>query len=154
MGYTHYFYISDTIMPDDPRHAVMMRHAQDIVERSTSEGRGATIRTKVDGGPTFYIDGVGKSCETFCWPPTDRLPPFQDRASGFCKTAHYPYDAVVCACLLAAKLVYGNDAEVSSDGEWYKWENGRALFKRVFGHEAECPFEDIESDDDDDIVEE
>jgi hypothetical protein len=60
----------------------------------------------------------------------------------FCKTARKPYDAVVTACLILLKQTYGDAVEVSSDGSWSEWQDGRDLYAKVFGVEARAPFED------------
>jgi hypothetical protein len=50
----------------------------------------------------------------------------------FCKTAKHPatrssYDAVVCACLVAAKHYFGNVIRIYSDGENHDWSPARKL---------------------------
>lgn len=124
--------------------------------------------------------------ETFCWPPnfTERFPnhgagetwdtpneqrtgqlvcmPSVDpdgveRGFEFCKTARKPYDAVVGACLIAAKKHLGDDIIVSSDGSadeflhgagnYYREsgvETAAELYERTFGTPAKCPFKDGE----------
>ena len=65
-----------------------------------------------------------------------------------CKTAYKPYDDVVTAVLIRAGQLLGseymegcNRGEISSDGNWDEWENGRELVKKVFpSDEVVCPF--------------
>lgn len=45
----------------------------------------------------------------------------------FCKTARKPYDAVVCAVLILAKAYFGKNIEISSDGDWAEWQEGKDL---------------------------
>jgi hypothetical protein len=56
----------------------------------------------------------------------------------FCKTARRPYDTVVTAILLRAALTVPGFS-VSSDGQWSEWEDGRALYTRVFGEAPAKP---------------
>ena len=59
--------------------------------------------------------------------------------SDFCKTAHRPYDQVVCAVLLRANELIP-EFSVGSDGNWSQWRAGRDLYERIFNKEAPCPF--------------
>lgn len=63
----------------------------------------------------------------------------QERRFAFCKTATKPYDAVVCAVLLAANEAFGAEIDVSSDGTWGDWSPGRRLFLKATGYEAHRP---------------
>ena len=80
------------------------------------------------------LNGEGKDGhETFYFVP---VPDVFD----FCKTAEKPYDAVVCAVLLAAQAHYGAALEVSSDGYWDReWSEGRKLFTAALGVEPVKP---------------
>ena len=55
----------------------------------------------------------------------------------FCKTAQRPYDAVVTATLICLKKEFGNAYQVSSDGSWDEWIEGRNLYAETFGEEAQ-----------------
>lgn len=60
----------------------------------------------------------------------------------FTKTASKPYDKVVVACLLAARAHIPEDVlEISSDGDWKDWEEGRELYNQVTGKEPTRPKE-------------
>ena len=63
----------------------------------------------------------------------------------FCKTAYKPYDAVITAVLIRAKVIYGQCVDISSDGDWSEWQAGRDLYASVFGELAECPFSRVTS---------
>lgn len=56
-----------------------------------------------------------------------------DQGFDFCKTAAKPYDAVVTACLIHAKVIFGKKIAVSSDGSWDDWQMGQVLYETVFG---------------------
>ena len=58
----------------------------------------------------------------------------------FCKTAHKPYDSVVTAILIRAKVIYGDLVSISSDGGWSEWQAGRNIYEAVFGEPAPNPF--------------
>ncbi len=49
------------------------------------------------------------------------------KAFSFCKTARKPYDKYVTACYLLAKIVFGEDVIISSDGEIEDWQAGKEL---------------------------
>jgi hypothetical protein len=62
-------------------------------------------------------------------------------AFAFCKTAFKPYDEVVCALLIAAKEVFGDDIKISSDGTWDEWAAGRQLYTKATGKVAASKLE-------------
>lgn len=84
-----------------------------------------------DGHDRFFFDRCPNR-----WPVPGKI-----HVSAFCKTAHKPYDAVVCATLLAAKKVFGDDVKVYSDGEWDDWIEGRRLYGELFSEIPAYPFE-------------
>ena len=59
-----------------------------------------------------------------------------DKWFAFCKTAHKPYDEIVCCFLLIAKKHLGDMIVVSSDGDWFDWlptfENMDCLDEKYF----------------------
>ena len=57
-----------------------------------------------------------------------------------CKTDQKPYDAVVCACLIALKSRFGDDVVVSSDGGWDDWAPGRVIHGDAAIGRTVCPF--------------
>lgn len=63
---------------------------------------------------------------------------------GFCKTARKDYDDVVTAILIRATQLLGPEymnGEISSDGNWAEWSEGRRLVKLVFpGEQFVCPW--------------
>jgi hypothetical protein len=90
------------------------------------------------------------SHETFRWEANPVQPEWRKDEIlyfDFCKTNQKPYDAVVTAILIRAKVIYGKLLQVGSDGEWTgdplswgTWASGRALYEEVFNIEAPCPF--------------
>lgn len=53
---------------------------------------------------------------------------------GFCKTAHKPYDLVVCASLIALKHHLKSDFEISSDGsfQYGEWNEAIEFYEKLF----------------------
>jgi hypothetical protein len=91
----------------------------------------------------FSFNGV-VSHETFYWAGIPTQPEWRKddpEYFEFCKTAYKPYDAVVTAILVRAKVIYGDSVQIGSDGDWSDWQAGRDLYEKVFGEVAECPFE-------------
>ena len=78
-----------------------------------------------------HFNGKGEDGHETCY----LLP---EKAGGFCKTNNKPYDAAVCAVLLAAHRHIG--AVVSSDGDWAEWADGRAIYASACGHIAKRPW--------------
>jgi hypothetical protein len=80
--------------------------------------------------------------ESFWWDAIPTQPEWRkdepDHFS-FCKTAYKPYDAVVTASLIRAKVIYGSCIRVSSDGSWDEWKAGREMYEAVFGEIAPNP---------------
>lgn len=50
-----------------------------------------------------------------------------------CKTNNKPYDNYVVACLILAKMHFGNDFRITSDGDITEWESGRILVSKALG---------------------
>ena len=67
----------------------------------------------------------GDGHETFLFKRDNISKPWKDTKSGkvfnFCKTARKSYDVAVTACLVLAKHHFGDDVNVSSDGEFEDW---------------------------------
>jgi hypothetical protein len=60
----------------------------------------------------------------------------------FCKTSRKPYDAVVCALLMRAKVVLGAGIRVTSDGYFDSdWGPGRDLYLIAYGEDGPSPIE-------------
>lgn len=57
---------------------------------------------------------------------------FEDESEwSFCKTARKPYDLLVCACLIAARLIL--DYKISSDGREPEWIEAFEYYAQVIG---------------------
>ena len=53
----------------------------------------------------------------------------------FTKTAHKPYDLVVCCCLILAKKHFGDKILVASDGTWEQdWQHANETIMYHFGY--------------------
>ncbi len=77
-----------------------------------------------DGHETFYFDRVQEVADYL----DDKTMAF-----GFCKTAQKPYDCYVTACLIWAKMVFGSDVRISSDGEIADWQAGKEIVEKALG---------------------
>ena len=148
MGYTHYF----NRIVNTGTGAQFFELAMDA-QRIIAEAERQGIRIgdwKGEGSPEFTegyfsLNGFGpESCETFAWTGTATLSEWEDPEAGTVfgctKTNYRPYDAVVTAILIRAKVVYGPDVWVSSDGDWEDWQAGRALYRATFGEDAPYAF--------------
>jgi hypothetical protein len=150
MGYTHYF-----IRPRKNAGSAFMfgklaLDAKKIIEQATAQGI-AVSGPLGHGTPEFTeshfslngLEMLGQDHETFYW---SGIPEIQEWRKdepdhfSFCKTAYKPYDAVVTAILIRAKVIYGSCVSISSDGDWHEWQAGRDMYETVFGENAPCPF--------------
>ncbi len=160
MGYTHYWHRKAE--GQEPLHLMARALADmaEVIRRSPvplvgPEGRPDTEPEVSERGVLF--NGLGDLSHEPCVvlvtvesrPWEMGSDPWSFR---FCKTERKPYDAVVVACLLAAKHRLGEHIRIESDGEWDPdWlqgakrglPSGVALYESVFPERAPvgCPFE-------------
>ena len=127
MGYTHYWTIKEPISAD--AFAKLQDGIKAIIE--TANEAGISISNESTGDGTIAFNGAGRDAhETF-------VIQLGDTGFHFCKTAEKPYDAVVTASLILLKKELGAKVEVSSDGEWHRWQSGQLLYETVFDIEPE-----------------
>ena len=158
MGYTHYNSRNTKNLGSAYFYGKLALDAKAII--AEAQKRGITIRGGNGEGEPEYNEGyfslngnaeAGEDYETFMWEALPEQPEWQRQhfsASGknpneifdFCKTAHKPYDSVVTAILIRAKVIYGDCVEIRSDGNWSDWQAGRDLYEAVFGELAPNPF--------------
>ena len=130
MGYTHYFTRQRPDREDSRRFEMFARGARTIIDYATTYDN-IKIGDLEISDEIVTFNGVGAdSHETFYWALD---------ASGFnfCKTARKPYDAVVTACLIHLKDVYGDLVDIGSDGSWSEWQDGARLYRNATGLTAE-----------------
>lgn len=129
MGYTHYWKTKRAFTEEEWKE--FQDGTKKIIKASDVTIKGGNG----EGKPKFtseYVSlngdrNVGDDYETFyiTKEPTD---------FDFCKTARYPYDEVVCACLMLMEKILGNDVKVSSDGDREteeEWLKGKELFNNA-----------------------
>lgn len=168
MGYTHYFERDDRNKGSAYMFGSLALDAKKII--AEAQNQGIVIRGNDGTGEpefteahfSFNGDSAGAedlAHETFYWEALPEQPEWQKKDFAnrenphaifdFCKTAYKPYDAVVTAVLIRAKVIYGKLVEIRSDGDWENdseygnWRAGRELYARVFGTEAPCPLEGV-----------
>jgi len=161
MGYTHYHTRNARAKGSAYMFGKLALDAKAIIAEAQKQG--IAIRGYDGNGEPEYNEAYfrfngdaseGHDYETFAWEALPEQPDWQRKhyaAEGrnphqifdFCKTAHKPYDAVVCAVLIRAKVIYGNLVEVRSDGDWTDWQAGRTLYETVFGEQAPNPLEGV-----------
>tara|TARA_Y100000310_G_scaffold118012_1_gene116738 strand:+ start:916 stop:1515 length:600 start_codon:yes stop_codon:yes gene_type:complete len=75
------------------------------------------------------------------------LPQLRTPFFEFTKTAHKPYDLVVCCCLLLAKKHLRDDIVVTSDGSWDEWQDAMKIIVNDFGYKIkEVPEDNWQKD--------
>jgi hypothetical protein len=158
MGYTHYYSRSYTESDGKAEFLKFREGAERIIIEAVASGVkiadafGEKLGRWENTDARVAFNGFDEEAhETFAWDAT--VPAARDSAIdnkrmffNFCKTARKPYDAVVVACLLLLKDCYGDAVDISSDGDWSEWQDGRALYQTVFGVEAVPPYvvEDVQ----------
>jgi hypothetical protein len=140
VGYTHYFSKVNSTTDEALRFEMFARGARTIIEYAIKYDGIALAGWdgEVEGAweitdEVVRFNGLGEnSHETFSWSAD---------ASGFnfCKTAYKPYDAVVTACLIHLKDIYGEAVSIGSDGDWSEWSDGARLYRNATGLTAENP---------------
>jgi hypothetical protein len=129
MGYTHYWNIKEGLTPAQFKEwsdgvKIIVDTA---IEAGIQLGNGMGEDAPEIAENLVALNGVGGgSHETFGIT-------LSDVGSDFCKTAEKPYDAVVTASLIHAKVIFGKSISVSSDGDWDDWTTGQVLYETVFG---------------------
>lgn len=129
MGYTHYWNIKEELTPAQFKEwsdgvKIIVDTA---IEAGIQLGNGMGEDAPEIAENLVALNGVGNnSHETFGIT-------FSDIGSDFCKTAEKPYDAVVTASLIHAKVIFGKSISISSDGDWDDWTTGQVLYETVFG---------------------
>lgn len=155
MGYTHYHIRDNRNKGSAYMFGKLALDAKAII--AEAQKRGLVIRGYDGEGEPEFTEGYlrfngnaekGEDYETFAWEALPTQPEWQAKSGhgqphdifDFCKTAHKPYDAVVTAVLIRAKVIYGDLVKVRSDGDWSEWKAGRDIYEAVFGELAPNPF--------------
>jgi hypothetical protein len=128
MGYTHYWEGAVIVTPALAEDAAKLAKASKV-KLGNWEGKSK---------PEFREDLVSLNGSAASDEDYESFVLESGYQDSFCKTANRPYDEVVTATLLrAAELNPG--LEVTSDGDWSEWEDGRALYSKVFKREPQRP---------------
>lgn len=141
MGYTHYWYRESEYSTGG--FCLFVRACKKIIEKSgviIKDGWGENVPVLDMNKIVFNGDAeTDQDHETFYFPRVlseeDKSPiGFTDnKFFFFTKTARKDYDKVVCACLVAAKNIFGEHITIHSDGDYAKWEDGIKLACEVMG---------------------
>jgi len=130
MGYTHYFTKAGTSKGDSLCFEMFARGARTIIDYAKKYDHIKIGELEISD-EVVRFNGVGEdSHETFYWS-------INSDGFDFCKTARKPYDAVVTACLIHLKDVYGDLVDIGSDGSWSEWTLGARLYQNATGLNAE-----------------
>jgi len=81
-----------------------------------------------EGHETFYFERTPGEDVDY----QKQQPKHYVKAFSFCKTAHKPYDVVVCACLIIIRH-HAPKVDMSSDGDYPDWAAGHALVLEATG---------------------
>jgi len=128
MGYTHYWSGTPIFTPHASVDIRKIIRASGV-KIAGSLGTGLPL---VDLKGVIFNGQVPDDYETFALGSSDGAAIDFD----FCKTAHKPYDIVVCAILLRV-IEDSPNFSVSSDGDWENdWAPARALYATALGRET------------------
>ena len=159
MGYTHYYTRDKRNVGTAEQYGRLALDAKAIIAEARAQGL-EICGAWGEGEPEFTeayfaLNGSekdGLAYEGFAWEGAPEQPDHQRKYKrgtvqeneifDFCKTAQKPYDAVVTAILIRAKVIYGDIVDIGSDGDWETdWQAGRDLYEKVFGEPAVCPLD-------------
>jgi hypothetical protein len=157
MGYTHYYVRDKREVGSPVQFGELALNTKKIIAEAQAQGIdicGGLGEGKPEFTEAYFmLNGNLKGDlwhETFAWFGNPEQSKWQaerykdtDQENdifSYCKTNHKPYDAVVTAVLIRAKVIYGQLVDVYSDGSWEDWQTGRDLYEKVFGEVAPCPF--------------
>ena len=162
MGYTHYYhvesYYEEEVWDDLVKDVKKLLEIAWGDEDDSTTLLGDLISKKNTSLSKYYLDenqisfnGVGEDAhEQFQL--YQRMPPevfekYEESAlmvgshrliapyTEFTKTAHKPYDLVVCCCLILAKKHFGDKILVTSDGTWEQdWQHANETIMYHFGY--------------------
>ncbi len=132
MGYTHYWDYIDVVGLYE--NSLAIEDCKKIIKESpvplaNLDGKGEPTLEK-NG---FNFNGGPSACENF----TMDIKP--NPQNWFCKTAQYPYDMVVVACLCAIEDRLGNKFKARSDGDPHEWEEGKSLASKILKRKIKIP---------------
>jgi hypothetical protein len=148
MGYTHYWYQKRDATPAE--WIAILDAARAIISES-GDVKLAREYDDPDEAPPLSVDeirfnGVGENGhETFLlerFKQAPRIPVPDGSTFAFCKTAHKPYDVVVCAILLMANYHAPDVWRISSDGDADAWMPGKRRAYAATGVPAAIPLTD------------
>lgn len=159
MGYTHYWYRRQTVNAMAKYEALcnkalilgqLAKDKKDI-EQVINRRRSNTIPTTFTNGLLIsqdYIEIRG-DYENLLWGINHDAHTHltsKDKAISFtfCKTNWGKDDTLVCAFLIYAKQIYGDDVSISSDGTWHDWSPAQRLIQEAFGTEPQNVLGDAE----------
>ena len=139
MGYTHYWRkrgdISVDAWSEICKGVAEVLGANLATTRTIAGGMGDAGSAPICNHSEITFNGIGEnSHETFY---LTRHTNAEDKdgkgwSFDFCKTAHKPYDTVVCAALiLLAQHTKISEVEISSDGDWGDFQRGMALLEHL-----------------------
>jgi len=132
MGYTHYWRQPETV--DADKFAAFTKKVAMIIR--VADDAGIPLGDVMgQGSPDLSATMV--SFNGFAQFGNESFVLENGEEFSFCKTGQRPYDAVVTAVLICLKKEFGSAFQVSSDGSWLDWTEGRNLYAETFGEEAQ-----------------
>jgi len=143
MGYTHYWR-QNKILPEN-QWAYFKELAEQVIQEVQSnnielvfEHDKAQLKPLVSDS-LIQFNGVGDNGhETFYFPIRSSEENSEEgKCFNFCKTARKDYDVAVVAMLIMAKIAFGDNVSISSDGDWTStndkgdFEAGYSVVKKI-----------------------
>lgn len=136
MGYTHYFSFKGIprgqATQTEAKYVKAIKECTKVIQHYSKTFGGlsgfSAHSSKYGGLNVNGSERVGQ-----CEPLVLREHYSQNDPFNFVKTAQYPYDTVVTACLIILKHRLGDLIEVSSDGNADDWNDGLILARSVLG---------------------
>jgi len=143
MGYTQYFYTKSEL--DKKQWDGFIKDVKKVI----AAGKGVIqYESEIKKAPVADKDkvrfnGIGENGhETFLFSRISKREDYMTQRDdgkvfNFCKTARKDYDVYVVACLVLAKIHFGDDIIFSSDGDLDELQDGVKLVNELCGNYGE-----------------
>ena len=137
MGYTQYIYSKPELEVvkwkeyTDGVSKILALDTKNILAREYDD---TSKKPEINSNYVIFNGKEDKGHETFMFSRVTKVADYlsnKKMSFSFCKTARKPYDKFVVACLIYAKIVFGKDVKISSDGDIKDWQAGKLLVEKA-----------------------
>ena len=106
-------------------------------------GSGGYGKAEFDSNGTVFNGADGAACEDFTFVRIQTPRRDREKALGYCKTEHLPYDICVQTALIVFKHHLGDMMKVASDGSEEDWQKAKDICQEHLGYGSDFELETI-----------